>query len=82
MYTRHSRTAGDEVIVSRSAGCTAHSFEDHSWRAISHLRRLRAEGASVSGAETGGDFQVSGAVNADLSSEASNTKQTSSSTSV
>ena len=43
---------------------------------------LRAEGASVSGAETGGDFQVSGAVNADLSSEASSTEQTSSSTSV
>ena len=43
---------------------------------------LRAEGASVSGAETGGDFQVSGAVNADLSSEASSTAQTSSSTSV
>ena len=43
---------------------------------------LRAEGASVSGAETGGDFQLSGAVNAELSSEASSTEQTSSSTSV
>ena len=43
---------------------------------------LRAEGASVSGAETGGDFQASSVVNADLSSEASSTEQTSSSTSV
>ena len=43
---------------------------------------LRAEGASVSGTETGGDFQASSVVNADLSSEASSTEQTSSSTSV
>ena len=43
---------------------------------------LRTEGASFSGAETGGDFQASSAVNADLSSEASSTAQTSSSTSV
>lgn len=43
---------------------------------------LLTEGASFSGAETGGDFQASSAVNADLSSEASSTGQTSSSTSV
>ena len=42
----------------------------------------RTEGASFSGAETGGDFQASSAVDADLSSEASSTGQRSSSTSV